>query len=145
VDYSLATNIMSKSINLFTELDNLDGPKNYKSWSRHMQNTSIYNELWHDICDGDTAPTNPTNATYLEKWNLKDEKTLALLPSSVTEHMFVHIENSKDAWFAWNLLKKLFDTLVASQRVDLKMKLIKQRLANNGDVLEYISRIKNIH
>jgi hypothetical protein len=25
------------------------------------------------------------------------------------------------------------------------MKLLKQRLANNGDVLEYISRIKNIH
>jgi hypothetical protein len=59
--------------------------------------------------------------------------------------MFVHIYNSKDAWFAWNLLKKLFDTPVASHRVDLQMKLLQQRLTNNGDVLEYISRIKNIH
>jgi hypothetical protein len=63
--YSLATNIMSKLINLLTKLDKLDGPKNYKSWSRHMQNTLIYNELWCDICDGDTAPTNPIDDTSL--------------------------------------------------------------------------------
>jgi hypothetical protein len=136
---------MSKLINLFTESDKLDGPKNYKTWSRHMHNTLVYNELWRDICDGNTAPTKPTDATSLAKWNLKDEKALAFLCSSVTEQMFVHIENSKDTWSAWNLLKKLFDTPVASQRVDLQMKLLKQRLADNGDVLEYISRIKNIH
>jgi hypothetical protein len=91
---------MSKLINLFTKLDKLDGPKNYKSWSWHTQNTLIYNELWLYICDGDTTPTKPTDATSLEKWNLKYEKVLALLRSSVTEHMFVYIENSKDAWFA---------------------------------------------
>jgi hypothetical protein len=67
---------------------------------------------------------------------LKDEKSLALLRSSVTEHMFVHIENSKDAWSAWNILKNIFYTLVSSHRVDLQMKLLKQRLADNGDVLE---------
>jgi hypothetical protein len=93
---------MSKLINLFTESDKLDGPKNYKTWSRHMHSTLIYNELWCDICDGDTAPTKPNEATSLAKWNLKDEKALALLCSSVTEQMFVHIENSKDACSAWN-------------------------------------------
>jgi hypothetical protein len=136
---------MSKLINLITKSDKLDGSKNYKTWSRHMHNTLIYNELWHDICDGDTAPTKPTDATSLAKWNLKDEKALAFLCSSITKQIFVHIENSKDAWFAWNLLKKLFDTHVTSQRVDLQMKLLKQRLVDNDDVLEYISRIKNIH
>jgi hypothetical protein len=110
-----------------------------------MHNNLIYNELGCDIYDGDTDPTKPTDATSLAKWNLKDEKTLSLLHSFVTEHMFVHIENSKDAWSSWNLLKKIFDTSVASQRVDLQMKFLKQRLADNGDVLEYISRIKNIH
>jgi hypothetical protein len=71
---NLATNIMSKLINLFIESDKLDGLKNYKSWIPHMQNTLIYNELWYDICDGDTAPTKTTDATSLAKWNLKDEK-----------------------------------------------------------------------
>ena len=74
---------MSKLINLFTESDKLDGPKNYKSWSWHMHNTLIYNELWRDICDGDTAPTKPTNSTSLAKWNLKVEKALFLLRSFV--------------------------------------------------------------
>jgi hypothetical protein len=110
-----------------------------------MQNTMIYNELWCDIFDGDTAPTKPTDTTSLAKWHLKDEKALAFLCSFVTEHMFVHIENSKDAWSTWNLFKKIFDTHVASHRFDLQMKFLKQRLEDNGDVLEYISRIKNIH
>jgi hypothetical protein len=136
---------MSKLINLFMESDKLDGVKNYKSWSRHMHNTLIYNELWCDIFDGDISPNKPTDATSLAKWNLNDEKSISLLHSFVTEHMFVHIENSKDAWSIWNLLKNIFDTPVASQRVDLQMKLLKQILADNGDVLDYISRINNIH
>jgi hypothetical protein len=75
-----------------------------------MHNTLIYNELWRDICYGDTSTTKPTDATSLEKWKLKDEKALSLLRSSITEHMFVHIENSKDAWSAWNQFKNLFGT-----------------------------------
>ena len=67
-----------------------------------MHNTLMYKELWCDICDGDTAPTNPIDATSLETCNLKDEKSLSFLRSSVTEHMFVHIENSKDTWSTWN-------------------------------------------
>jgi hypothetical protein len=65
---------MSKLINLFIDSDKLDGPKNYKSWKCHMQNTLIYNELWHDICDGDTPPTKPIDVAPLAKWELKDEK-----------------------------------------------------------------------
>jgi hypothetical protein len=59
--------------------------------------------------------------------------------------MFVHIENSTTAWSAWNQFHKIFDTPPASQRVDLQMKLLRQILVDGDDVLEYISRIKNIH
>ena len=91
---------MSKVVNLLTDLDKLDGSKNYKSWSRHMQSTLIYKELWKDVCSDETAPTKPTNARELARWELKDEKALALLRSSVSDEMFVHIENAKDAWNA---------------------------------------------
>jgi hypothetical protein len=58
--------------------------------------------------------------------------------------LFVHIENSTSAWSAWNQFPKLFDT-PESQRIDLQMKLFRQRLVDGDNVLEYISRIKNIH
>jgi hypothetical protein len=106
---------MSKLINLFIDLDKLDGPKNYKSWKRHMQNKLIYNELWNDICDGDTQPTNPIDVSLLAKWELKDEKALALIRSSAIEHLFVHIDSSTSAWFAWNQFHKIFYTPPASQ------------------------------
>lgn len=110
-----------------------------------MQNTLIYNELWHRICDGDTPQTKPTDATQLAKQELKDEKTLALLHSSVVEHLFIHVKNSTTSWSAWDEFHKLFDTTLASQQVDLHLKLLRQRLSKDEDVLEYISRIKNIH
>ena len=53
---------MSKVVNLLTDLDKLDGSKNYKSWIRHMQSTLIYNELWKDVCNGDKTPTKPNDA-----------------------------------------------------------------------------------
>jgi hypothetical protein len=88
---------MSKLVNLFIDSDKLDGPKNYKAWSHHMQSTLIYNELWKDVCSGDKAPIKPIDARELEKWELKDEKALALLRSFVIDEMFVHIENATDA------------------------------------------------
>jgi hypothetical protein len=68
----------------------------------------IYNELWHDIYDGDTAPTKPIDATSLEKWNLKDEKALALLHPSVTKHMFVHIEEFQICMVCLESIKESF-------------------------------------
>jgi hypothetical protein len=75
-----------------------------------MQNTLIYNELWKDVCNGDKPPTKPIDARELARWELKDEKALALLKSFVTDEMFVHIENAIDAWNAWKIFKNMFDT-----------------------------------
>ena len=92
---------MSKISNLFTNSDKLDGVKNYKSWQRHIKNTLIYNDLWRGICDADPTSTKPTNATSLEKWELKNEKSLSLIHSSISHHLCIHIENNSSAWTAW--------------------------------------------
>jgi hypothetical protein len=42
------------------------------------------------------------------------------------------------------IFKKMFDTQSESKRVELHDKLLNQQLAEGGDVLEYISRLKNI-
>jgi hypothetical protein len=38
----------------------------------------------------------------------------------------------------------MFDTQQESKHIDINKNLIKQRLVEGGDVLEYISRLKNI-
>lgn len=58
--------------------------------------------------------------------------------------MFIHIENANDAWNAWKIFKKMFDTQSESERVELHNKLLNQKLVEEGDVLEYISHLKNI-
>ena len=40
--------------------------------------------------------------------------------------------------------KDLFDTQPESKKVDLQLKLLQQKLTEDGDILEYLSRLKNI-
>ena len=42
----------------------------------------------------------PTDATALEKWELQNEKELALIHSSLSDHLCIHIENHFLAWTA---------------------------------------------
>eukprot|EP00253_Pinus_taeda_P022127 PITA_22127 len=135
---------MSKLINLFFDSDKLEGTKSYKTWHLLIESTLIYNELWQGICDGDVKPNNPTNADALAKWEIKNAKALALIKSSVNDEMYVHIENATDAWTALKTFKDLFDAHPESNKVDLQLKLLQQKLTEGGDVLEYLSRLKNI-
>jgi hypothetical protein len=75
---------------------------------------------------------------------LKDEKALALIQSTVSDDVFVHIENCIDSWSAWKILKDLFDKKTQAKQVDLQLMLLQQKLVVGGDVMEYISRLKNI-
>jgi len=80
------------------------------SWCVHMQSTLVFNDLWKDICNRKKAPIKSTDARKLAKWESRDEKRLTLLRSSVTDEMFIHIENEKYAWNTWKNFKKIFDT-----------------------------------
>ena len=93
-----------------------------------MKNTHIYNELWRGIRDADPTSTKPTDAIALAKWELQNEKVLALIHSSLSDHLCIHIKNTLPAWTVWEQFKKLFDTPPASQRIDLQMKLLSQKL-----------------
>jgi hypothetical protein len=135
---------MSKLINLFSDFDKLEGTKSYKTWKCLIESTLIYNELWRDICNEDTKPNKPTDATTLPKWEIKNAKELALIKYSVNDEMYVHIENITDAWSSLKYFKDLFDTHLESKKVDLQLKLLQQKLTEGGDVHEYISKLKNI-
>jgi len=113
---------MSKFISLFKYFDKLKGSNNYKVWSRHIQSTLIYNELWKGIYNEQT--TKPIDSTPLEKWELKYENSLALIQSIISDEVFVHIENCIDSWSARKTLKYLFDSQNEAKRVDIKLNLL---------------------
>jgi hypothetical protein len=84
----------------------------------------------------------PTNTTKLAKWEVKNAKALSLIKYLVNDEMYVHIENTIDAWSALKFFNDLFDTQPESKKVDLQLKLL--QLNEGGDVHEYISILKNI-
>ena len=133
---------MSKLINLFSDSNKLEGVKYYKTWKHLIESTLIYYELWHDICDGDIKPNKPTDATLLAKWEVKNSKALGLIKPLVNNEIYFHIENASDAWTALHTFKYLFDTQPKSNKVDIQLKSPQQKLTEDGDVLDYISRHK---
>lgn len=101
---------MLKLINLFFDSDKLEGVKSYKTRKRLIESTLIYNELWQEIFDREIKPNKSTNVTSLAKWEAKNAKALALIKSSVNDDMYIHIENTSDAWSDLCTFKELFDT-----------------------------------
>ena len=115
---------MLKLINFFSNSNKLEGKKSYKTWKHLIEITLIYNELWHDICNEDTKPNKPTNVATLAKWEIKNAKALTLIKSSINDEMYVHIENTIDAWSTLKFFKDLFDTQPESKKVDLQLKFL---------------------
>ena len=109
------------------------------------ENTLIYNELWRGICEGDPTSTKPTDATALAKWELQNEKELALSHSLVYDYLCIHIENTSSASTGWEQLKKKLILHLFLRELTyiwiIKSKIRRER----EDALEYISRVKNIH
>jgi hypothetical protein len=77
----------------------LEGLKNYEVWLHPIQNTIIYNELWKGICNA--QPNKTSDVAQLKKWDLKDEKILALIHSTISNKVYIHIENCVDDWTKW--------------------------------------------
>ena len=49
----------------------------------------------------DPTSTNPTDAIALAKWELQNEKALALIHSSLSDNLCIHIENTSSACTPW--------------------------------------------
>ena len=78
-------------------------------------------------CQCNAQTTKPTNLDQLEKWELKDEKALALIHSTVSDDIYVHIENRSSVWSAWKTLKDLFNSQSEAKKIDLQLMLFQQR------------------
>ena len=88
-------------------------------WKCHIQNTLIYNKLWHRIFYGDITSTKITEATWLTKWKLKDDKALALLHCFTIQHLSMYIENLTYVWFSYDEIMKLSNISPTCQQVYL--------------------------
>lgn len=90
----------------------LTGKENYKEWSRKINHTLIFNDLWKGIYEGenDNAPAKPTSNKELAIWENKDNKAYDLIVASVSEEVSRHIIPITNAYDALKKLKYLYDS-----------------------------------
>eukprot|EP00253_Pinus_taeda_P028900 PITA_28900 len=123
----------------------LIGKENYADWSRMIQHTLIFNELWKGVCvgEGDSDPVQPTSDKELAIWENKNNKSYALIAASVNKEVTHHISSYSTAFEALQKLKELYDSHFALEVVQLMIKLFTLELQNN-DPLALASEIKSI-
>eukprot|EP00253_Pinus_taeda_P024327 PITA_24327 len=123
----------------------LTGKENYPDWSRMVQHTLIFNELWKGVCvgEGDSDPEKPTSDKELAIWENKNSKAYALIAASVNKEVSRHISTCSTAFEALQKLKELYDSHSALEVVQLMIKLFTLELQNN-DPLALASEIKSI-
>eukprot|EP00253_Pinus_taeda_P031134 PITA_31134 len=123
----------------------LTGKENYPDWSRMVQHTLIFNELWKGVCvgEGDSDPEKPTSDKKLAIWENKNSKAYTLIATSVNKEVSRHISTCSTAFEALQKLKEIYDSHSALEVVQLMIKLFTLELQNN-DPLALASEIKSI-
>jgi len=121
----------------------LNGKENYPEWSRKIEHTMIFNNIWDDICDGDTKPTKPTAGKELAIWTNKDKKAYTLIFAFVSEEVSRHIRSIKDSWRALKKLKDLYDSHSELEIIQLQIQLFMFELKDN-DLMALAFKIKAI-
>eukprot|EP00253_Pinus_taeda_P006580 PITA_06580 len=123
----------------------LTGKENYPDWSRMVQHTLIFNELWKGVCveEGDSDPEKPTSDKELAIWENKNSKAYALITASVNKEVSRHISTCSTAFEALQKLKELYDSHSALEVIQLMIKLFTLELQNN-DPLALAFEIKYI-
>eukprot|EP00253_Pinus_taeda_P028394 PITA_28394 len=123
----------------------LTGKEKYPDWSRMVQHTLIFNELWKGVCvgEGESDPEKPTSNKELAIWENKNSKAYALIATSVNKEVSRHISTYSIAFEALQKLKELYDSHSALEVVQLMIKIFTLELQNN-DPLALASKIKSI-
>eukprot|EP00253_Pinus_taeda_P020188 PITA_20188 len=123
----------------------LTGKENFPDWSRMIQHTLIFNELWKGVCarEGDSDPEKPTSDKELAIWENKNNKAYALILASLNKEVSRHISSYSTAFEYLQKLKELYDSHSALEVVQLMIKLFTLELQNNAH-LPLASEIKSI-
>jgi hypothetical protein len=88
----------------------LSDKENYPKWSRNIEHTLIFNDLWDHICDGDTSPIKPIVDKELVIWTNTYKKEYPLIVVSVNEEVSRHINSIKYSCGDLKELKDLYDS-----------------------------------
>lgn len=109
----------------------LSGKETYLEWSRNIEHTLIFNDIWDGICDRDTSPTKPMEHKEISIWINKDKKAYGLIIAFLSEEVSPHIISNKHSWGDLKKLKYLYDSHSKLELIEFLLKLFNLELKHN--------------
>jgi hypothetical protein len=121
----------------------ISGKENYLEWSRNIEHNLIFNDIWDEICDGNTKPTKLIADKEISIWTNKHNKSYSFIYSSVSEEVSHHMVSIKYSWSALKNLKDMYDSHSRVELIQLLMNLFNLEMKDNNPMF-LASKIKFI-
>lgn len=115
-----------------TQIEKLNST-NYDCWKILIKSILVQNDLW-GVVSGSVVRID----TNKEKYDILDQKALAVIILNVKTSLLLHIKNCKTAAECWKKLEALFQHKGPGRKVTLFKKLIHARALDNQNMSEHI-------
>ena len=123
----------NKDISIFNGLD-------FHTWQVKLKGYLMKKGVWSIITTeaGDNLTT-----PQLRERNLKDEKALGILLTSVADDIVHHLDQASTAKDAWDTLKRTFGAKGKHSKISLKMQLYSLNMHDNETLSSVVNRLKS--
>ena len=105
---------------------------NYRTWSKKMKAVLVTKELWTPVTEDE-----PTDKKA-------DQKALALITLSVSDHNLSTLDEAETAKAAWETLKKVYEARSNARKLQLKRELNALKKDAAETVTAYVTRAKDL-
>ena len=100
-------------------------------------------ELW-SIITSTIDEENPPTRAQLKELQMKDEKALGILLTSVADEIVHYLDQSTTAKHAWEILERTFGAKSKHSKISLKMQLYGLVMHDNESLSSLVNRLKSI-
>ena len=113
----------------------------FHTWQVKLKGYLMKKGLWSIITTeaGDNLTT-----PQLRERNLKDEKALGILLTSVADDIVHHLDQASTAKDAWDTLERTFGAKGKHSKISLKMQLYSLNMHDNETLSSVVNRLKSI-
>lgn len=113
----------------------------FHTWQVKLKGYLMKKGLWSMITS--EAGVNLT-APQQREFNLKDEKALGILLTSVSDEIVHHLDQATSAKIAWDTLERTFGAKGKHSKISLKMQLYSLFMQENETLSSVVNRLKSI-
>lgn len=115
----------------------------FHTWQVKVKGYLMKKGLW-SVITSNVDEENPPSRAQLKEMQIKDEKALGILLTSVADEIVHYLDQSTTAKHAWEILERNFGAKSKHSKISLKMQLYSLIMQEGEGLSSLVNRLKSI-